>query len=1102
MAQLHFQSGPLAGKRMHLKGEQLSLGRGSANTIRVDDPSVAQRHLLLVADGEGYTLYIDASKPPVAINGKQVVNETLRDGDELQIGTVRARYSCAPVLDAVEAPKLPRRTLASPSKRAQAPLSLDDAEPLPRTDSESIGQPHQWKRIFAGVAMIVIMLAGSSVLLRKEWWKDTPHEEERPPIVETKVLEIEPAVAPSKPKRIRGPIGACESGLLATGKVHRTRHFKSHQAAVDAAAPGDSVIFDSADVNSIVVRKPVKDVQFLSGSASWELRADLIDCQFFFHEAKQIEQRSGKLEGCAFFHCSLLQTHLTHTDAVSFYFDERTILNPNDRPNGSKRARLLLSGFVRNVLIMKPFTGSPKADKRFDMDWGPAIDIDATDAEGDGRGTYILSPVVRGARAWTAHRITRGRGITYAHLTTDHAIWADSVLEILQGNNCVVLGTSLAGEVATTAEQFEQPPQKVKYRDHAEFGRTDGPAYRGAVMSIQGQFNRIVAHGDERKPWSLGRKVTLPGLHYEDGITAIDPFIQQYATLHGGLSVNFGEMKGAFIMQPDADGAEFHSMPTLDDGNPLYTTDGPNLHMPTFVPLKDLRINAGELGNYQLLDMTGKKPAEIEKALSANKSIFLGAGTYEFTTALRSGFIAGAGMDNTILQWPDDIDCTQSPFRGAVNCTVRGGRIGYNGETAAASAKKSDFLFLRSRFVGQRAAAINLREALFETWQDCEFIDCPMGISHGLDSMGGKDHKVLGKPTAIDNLNICNCTFRDLNRAILLSPESPRLGHIGIHNCDFENIADSAIRIEGGQTHLIQLCQLSHCATQGDAWSIRVSSQGVVALSHLNLSACGGKGIQPVVSLQGHAVVSHCAINGPPSDTKRAAASLKSIDVLAADHVIAEGRLEAPKDSLLCRCRFRNMDLPDGTARARNDDFVDVTAQTLALVDDLTAPMNPVEIKVEPLRDRVRIEWNPPSEPTSGVAGYLIFNDGKEIARTPFRYESPSDIHAPLLRIPADPFYEDRLTPKYNYSVRTISGAGLTMGNLSPAPRRLLPPLPQFQNKDGKNITISDFIFGKGKLTHIIDGDGNKLPVGKLGHNGAPALLIFGFGETVEPQTH
>jgi hypothetical protein len=60
MAYLHFHTGPLAGKRAHLKSRRIGVGRAEGNKLRLDDPSVAPRHFVLVREDDEYSLYIDA----------------------------------------------------------------------------------------------------------------------------------------------------------------------------------------------------------------------------------------------------------------------------------------------------------------------------------------------------------------------------------------------------------------------------------------------------------------------------------------------------------------------------------------------------------------------------------------------------------------------------------------------------------------------------------------------------------------------------------------------------------------------------------------------------------------------------------------------------------------------------------------------------------------------------------------------------------------------------------------------------------------------------------------------------------------------------------
>ena len=1116
MPHLQFITGPLAGKRAHLKGARVSLGRVKGNHLRIEHESIAPRHIVFYRDGDDYRLEIDVSRPPVVVNGKQVVKTKLKDGDKLRIGAVEANY----VSVAVKKPEHnPLNSWAEPPKAAKEPevLSLDDAEELPLEDGplsldDDRPRGKNWKKILIAFGALCLMLGSSLLLFRKELWKDLPKPVEtvqsQPREDDNPLPKDEPPPEEKKepPPKFEGPappIGVGESGLQAGGKIHRTKNFKSHQEAVDAAVPGDAVIFDSPDTKPIVVQNMLRDVQFISGSATWELHADVIDCQFFFHETKQLVQMEGKMERCAFFRCPTKKTHLIHADAVSFYFDESSPLHPKDNPDNGKTPLLQLTGFVRNVLILKPTSGSPTLDKRFDMNWGPSIRIHATHEKGDGRGSYILSPVVFGQRAWTPHQIARGNAVTYAHLTTDNSVWADPVLEILRGDDCVVLCTSLGSEFPSAPEQFALMPKKLKYHDHVEEGHdAPGPAFRGAAMTIQGQRNRIVAHGDARKPWTVSLKMTIPGLHYTDGIVAADPFLKQFATERGGVRVNFAHPRHLFIMEPVDKGAEFLTVPQQADGSPKYTLDGPELHRPTFVPLKDLRLSAGTFDKLQLVDMTGKPMPEIEKALLADKSIFLGPGTYEFKQTLRAGFVAGAGMEQTILKWPEAVDCSQRNCRGLINCTVSGGKHGYNSQLGLAGRVGNPIgLFVRTRFSGQKEAGVNLHTSLFQTWQDCEFVGCRVGFANGLDKTPGvfKGDKGAAGGVTIDNLSLCNCTFRAIKHgAIDLTPNSPKLGHVGIHNCLFEDVGETAIHIVGGQTHLVQLCQLKRCASQTYVPAITIVSNGVLAISHVDVDCNGIKGNSILVSLKGLIALSRCSIKGLPTLAKGITTSLKCEGLLAADHVTADGNLQTPKDSLLCHCRFKNMDLPDGTALAKEKDFTDVTALSLASVLDRSPPPEVDGFKAKTVNKRRRLEWIPVDDAESGIVQYIIYCEGKELARTPFHYEPPSDIHTPLVKTTLSATFTDPNLGNRGYKIVAINGAGLTSeGKLAP-PRRLGPARGEFHTREGVPILIKDFTNVKGKLTGITDEEGNKLPLDKVGIKGAPNVVIFEWGEIVE----
>ena len=1106
MPQIYFQSGPLNGKRATLKGRRVRIGREAGNHIRLDDESISPRHVILYREKTGYFLVIDDSRPPVAINGRQVIKARLKNGDRLQIGAIKATYMASGPVKAEPNP------LDFHAHRHEEPelLSLDDAEELPLEEAE-LQRRSGSRGIVMALILMGLMIGGSYFVLRKDLWKDPakpavvvvpaekedekPPPQDDPPLVEKKDDPPLPKVGVRPPNV--GGIGIGPSGLREGMKIHRTRNFKSHQLAVDAAHPGDSVIFDSIDPNPIVVTQPLRDIQFISGAATWEIHDTLIECQFIFHEMKQFVQHEGKMEQCVFFRCPMKKTHLKHADDVSFYFDERSPLHPKDNPDGGKSPILLLNGFVRNVLILKPHSGSATLDKRFDMHWGPAIRIHATEATGDGRGTYILSPVVMGQRAWTPHEISRGNGITYAHLTADGAMWADPVLDILRGNDCVILSSSFAGETPVNIDQYTSPPRIIKYHDHGEFGHDlNGPPYRGPVMTIQGMRNRVVAHGDGRKPWTLNRKMTIPGLHYADGIVVVDPFAKQYATEQGGLSLVFAEMKHIFVHQPGKDGAEFLSSPQQVDGEPKYPFDGPNLHKPKFLPLKDLRLNAGEFDKQQLVDMTEKTMAEIEKALLADRPIFLGPGTYDFKQTIKAGYIAGAGMDKTILKWPDTIDCAQRNCRGMINCTVMGGKFGYNSQMGPAGKMGNPAgLFVRTRFADQKEAGINLHTTSFQTWQDCEFVGCKDGFSHGLDKSPGayKGDRGAAGGVTIDNLNLCNCTFRNIkHRAIDLAPDSPRLGHIGVHNCLFEEIGDAALRIDGGQTHLVQNCRFFRCGTQSFSPALFVVSHGTVAVSHVEIDNSRMKGNTLCASLKGLTAVSHCTFKGLRD-------SLQCEGLLSADHLTGDGTIQAAPGSLFCRCQFKNMDLPQGVALMKMTGFTDVTAHALGTNHDVTPPPEVLNVKVRTLMSKQRkIEWQPVVDPESGVACYIIFSEGKEIGRTTLQYEPPSDFHSPIVKAPTPLVFYDPNPANRGYTVIAVNGVGLTSEGKTVPARRLGPARAQFLTKELDPILIKDFVNVKGKVTQITDEEGNKLPLTRVGINGAPNFVMFDWGEIVE----
>jgi hypothetical protein len=137
-------------------------------------------------------------------------------------------------------------------------------------------------------------------------------------------------------------------------------------------------------------------------------------------------------------------------------------------------------------------------------------------------------------------------------------------------------------------------------------------------------------------------------------------------------------------------------------------------------------------------------------------------------------------------------------------------------------------------------------------------------------------------------------------------------------------------------------------------------------------------------------------------------------------------------------------------------------------------------------------------DPKSGIAHYLIFAEEKEIGRSPLKYEPPSDIHSPLLRIPPILSFNDPNPANKGYNVLAVNGAGLTSDGKETPPRRLGPVRAVFLTKQGEVIRIKDFINVKGKVTQIVDEDGNKHLLNAAGNGGLPNAVEIEWGEAME----
>lgn len=1112
MARLTILTGARRGQRFELPPGIVTIGRQVGNTLVVADESVANQHLLLTVDPEGCRIK-DRSGGGTAVNGSHVSTASLKEGDVLKLGEVELRYE--------QGMPIPRPSPGQEPKPTPGGLAAKVKREGPRFEDVLREQKAQKKIKVFDIELGPILLWGMMAALAVAgiWAAFHP----KPPPVKKKgkakqlgvaVIAAPPtaaataaaaqAAAPVEPEPVLPPgflvaneppplpyalpVGAAKAAARGGTRIYFTSQGGA-QAAVDAAGEGDAVVFDAPGGN-IVLRRPLRDVQFIGGSAAWELRADLADCQFFWHTPTRMTQGAARMERCAFYQSHGPATLLTHADAVTFYSGGAAVL-AGDFKTPRMEPQLWLRGFVRGVTVHKLILAPPEGERRWDMDWPPVVRVQAEDLEAHGHHSYILSPLVRGQTAWTPFHVVRATGLTFAHATAEGGTWADPILEVDYGIDCAVIATALAGRGEAANAGYLRLPDKLKYHDHEEWGHNHANApYRGAAIQIGGQRNRVFGHGDLR-PWSIGRRAALPGMHYADGIVARDPFLQEWSVESGGLNANFAEPKNIFRVVPRAGAPVFNS--TARDAKVRFPLLGVNLSRPVLVALGDLRAPPPLLFGRRFTDFTGKPAAAIERALGAGEHVFLGAGEYELSRPLTNGLVFGAGMDRTVLTWPTNVDCSQRDCKGLLNLTVRGGRYGHNSQAGTGGATNTaTALFLRVRFDGQSQAGITVHATADQSYQDCEFVNGRVGFTHGHDRTRGVfvGERGTGGGPAITRLNLANCTFRNLTeRAIDLRPGQARTGVVGIHNCVFEDIADTAVRLYGGEAHLVQNCVFRRVGKESSTNAVvEVMGHGTVALSHLDIQNKDFPGSPVGILVSGQASVSHCKITG----TQRA---LVSRTTLLVDHVdAADGTYELPYGSYVTTSTFKNADVKKGAMLVREagqPESISLQAGVQPL--DATPPPPVPGVVVEILADGHHISWKPADDPESGITGYFVYAGSRELYRTPLAYDPGDSPGTPLMTRVLPTGFVDTNRLAATYVVKAVNGANLLSGGGQAPLPRWGPMRARFLDRGSNEVAVAEITF-RNRVPGLVDARGRKLTAADLRRQGVPDEV------RVEPQ--
>ncbi len=88
-AVLVIQRGAAPGTTVELRGDLVTLGRGDDSTVFLDDVTVSRRHAELKRGDDGWSLTDAGSLNGSYVNKKNVENQVLQSGDEVQIGKYR-----------------------------------------------------------------------------------------------------------------------------------------------------------------------------------------------------------------------------------------------------------------------------------------------------------------------------------------------------------------------------------------------------------------------------------------------------------------------------------------------------------------------------------------------------------------------------------------------------------------------------------------------------------------------------------------------------------------------------------------------------------------------------------------------------------------------------------------------------------------------------------------------------------------------------------------------------------------------------------------------------------------------------------------------------
>ncbi len=140
---------------LHELGEDtVTVGRLADNTIPIEDGSVSSHHAEIVFENGEYHLNDKGSTNGTFVNGEQITNAILKDGDQVRFGSIETIFAADVRAKSLE--PLPK------SERAAASLGSDSARPANFTNASPFPKPKEKTDSLTLAAIVLAVLGGLS----------------------------------------------------------------------------------------------------------------------------------------------------------------------------------------------------------------------------------------------------------------------------------------------------------------------------------------------------------------------------------------------------------------------------------------------------------------------------------------------------------------------------------------------------------------------------------------------------------------------------------------------------------------------------------------------------------------------------------------------------------------------------------------------------------------------------------------------------------------------------------------------------------------------------------------------------------------------------